>query len=147
MYITARTDYALRAMLALAAAQPHAVTAVRLSRMHCASLSYLYTVLAELGRAGFVRSRRGSEGGYVLNRDASDITIGEVVRAMEGPTFDGDGALADRAEYDGAAAHLPRVWLAANAALVRVLDQATLADVVANQFPPAINALLTASGQ
>jgi DNA-binding IscR family transcriptional regulator len=55
--------------------------------------------------------------------------------------------LADRAEYDGAAAHLPRVWLAANAALVRVLDQATLADVVANQFPPAINALLTASGQ
>jgi Rrf2 family protein len=142
MQITARTDYALRAMLALAEAQPCAVTAVRLSQMHCSSLNYLYAVLAELSRAGFVHARRGPEGGYVLNRPGSEITVGEVVRAMEGTA--GGGLLADRAEYDGAATHLPRVWLAANAAQVRVLDQVTLADVVADRLPPAIDALLAA---
>ena len=96
----------------------------------------------DLRRAGLVISQRGPDGGYRLARDPSDITIADVIRALVGPLAEVRGQRPEDTVYAGAAEHLQEVWVAVRAALRRVLDNVTLADVASGNLPPDILALM-----
>jgi Rrf2 family protein len=133
MHITARIDYALRSMLVLAAAEPESLTAAALAKADRLPLKYLYSVLVELRNAGFVGAKRGKNPGYSLARPARQITLGDIIRVMDGPLNGVHGVPMEMIRYEGAAAELPRIWLGANAAMLAYLDQITLASMVNNR--------------
>jgi Rrf2 family protein len=141
VHITARTDYALRAMLALAAADPATVTAGALAAGEGMPLSFLKTILSELRGADLIVTQRGPERGYRLTRPATDISVGEVIRVVDGSLTDIRGEPAADASYEGTAIHLRHVWLAADTAVQNIVDQVTLADVVTGNLPPHVRDL------
>jgi Rrf2 family protein len=128
--VSAKVDYALRAMLELAAAGG-LVKGEQLATAQGIPQKFLETILIDLRHAELVTSRRGAEGGYALGRAADEITLADVIRAVEGPIATVRGVRPDEVEYDGAAAALAPVWLELRAAMRGVLDETTLADVVA----------------
>jgi Rrf2 family protein len=143
VYISAKADYAVRALLELAALPAGAtVKAETLANGQNLPLKFLENTLVELRRAGIVASHRGADGGYRLARPAAEISVADVVRALDGPLAEVRGLRPEAASYVGPAEHLQEVWVAARASLRRVLDNVTLADVVEGRFPKEINALL-----
>jgi Rrf2 family protein len=89
-----------------------------------------------------VRSQRGVEGGYWLARPASQITLAEVIRAVEGPLANVRGARPESIEYAGSAEPLREVWVAVRASLRSVLEEVTLADVAQGELPSAVRELV-----
>lgn len=134
MYVSARSDYAVRAMLAIADAERgttrELVKAAALATTQEIPLSFLQGILLDLRRAGLLHSHRGVEGGYALARPADEITVGDVLRAVSGSLTMVRGLPADAAGYHGAAAGLTDVWLAVHEAIEEVVDTATLADLL-----------------
>lgn len=146
MHISARTDYALRALLALAAADAPTVPGPVLAAEQELPLKFLEAILADLRRAGLVRTRRGAVGGYALARPAAEISVGEVVRAVDGPLAVVRGERPERAEYEGAAEHLQELWIALRSALRIVLDEVTLAELLSGDLPPRVRQLVAEPG-
>ena len=143
MHVSAKTDYALRALLALAAAEGDGpIKGESLSRAQTIPLNFLENILTELRRAGIVSSQRGGDGGYWLARPAAEITLAEVIRAVDGPLAEVRGLRPEKASYQGPAEHLAEVWVAVRASLRAVLESVTLADVVAGRLPPRVRRLL-----
>jgi Rrf2 family protein len=138
MQISARADYALRALLTLAASDGELVKGEALATAQDLPLRFLENILTDLRRAGLVASRRGAEGGYQLQRPANEITIGMVIRATDGPLASVRGRRPENAAYDGAAKHLQDVWIAVRVNLRLVLDKVTLADVAFGQLPDMV---------
>lgn len=141
MQISARADYALRALLTLAASDGHLVKGEALATAQDLPLRFLENILTDLRRAGLVASRRGAEGGYQLQRPAAEITLGQVIRATDGPLASVRGRRPEEAAYEGAAKHLQDVWIAVRVNLRRVLDEVTLADVATGQLPDVVSDL------
>jgi Rrf2 family protein len=136
MRISARTDYALRAVLELAAApEGSLVKAEDIAHAHDISLRFLLNILIELRHAGIVDSQRGSVGGYRLARPPETITLAEVVRALSSSDGHGGQGSARRPPYAGAAAGLEDLWGEAYSSLETLLETVTLADVVAGRAP------------
>lgn len=135
MRITAKVDYAVRAVVELAAAEADLVKGEQLAERQAIPAKYLENILADLRRAGLVRSQRGAEGGYRLARAAEDISVADVIRAVEGPLADVHGTPPEEIEYPGAAGSLRDVWVATRAALRTVLETVTLADIAAGRLP------------
>jgi Rrf2 family protein len=129
--VSAKVDYALRAMLELAASEG-LVKSERVAVAQGIPQKFLENILLDLRHAELVTSRRGVEGGYALSRPASEISLADVIRAVEGPIATVRGARPEDVEYVGAAARLQGVWLDLRSAMRDVLEQATLADVVAH---------------
>ena len=129
MRISAKVDYAIRAMAELAAA-PGLVTAEQLASAQRIPPKFLESILSQLRSGGLVSSQRGSAGGYQLARPANEISIAEVIRELEGPIATVRGVRPDELEYAGAAAGLRDVWLELRTQIRGVLEQTTLADVV-----------------
>lgn len=147
MDISARADYAVRAMLALAASEGGApCSVVRLAQEQDLPRKFLEAILGDLRRAALVTSRLGATGGYVLARPAGDICIGDVIRAVDGPLAEVRGERPQTTSYVGAAAHLPTLWVAVRASVRSVLDATTLADVVAGDFPTSVRQALELPG-
>ena len=140
MRITAKADYAVRAAAELAAAESEGalVKGEQLARSQSIPQNFLENILTELRRAGIVRTRRGAEGGYQLARPAAEITVADVLRAVEGPLAAVQGNRPESLEYEGAAAHLPEVWVALRASLRSVLEHVTLADLASGKLPPVV---------
>ncbi|WP_042405244.1 RrF2 family transcriptional regulator [Streptacidiphilus carbonis] len=138
MQISAKADYAVRAMLELAAHGPELVKATVLIDHQGLPRKFVETILVELRHAGLVRSHRGAEGGYTLAKPATTITLGAVIRAVDGPLAEVRGLRPHETAYAGAAEHLPEVWVAARASLRRVLDETTLAQVLSGRLPPHV---------
>jgi Rrf2 family protein len=130
MRVSAKVDYALRAMTELAAAAPSLVTAEQLASRQQIPPKFLESILAQLRNGGLVASQRGAEGGYRLARPAEEISIAEVIRELEGPIATVRGARPDELEYAGAAAGLRDIWLELRTQMRGVLEQKTLADLV-----------------
>ncbi len=130
MRVSAKVDYALRAMLELAAAGG-LVKAEQLATAQGIPRKFLETILLDLRHAELVASRRGVEGGYALGRPADEISLADVIRAVEGPIATVRGVRPDEVAYEGAAQALAPVWIELRAAMRGVLDETTLADVVA----------------
>jgi len=104
-------------------------------------VKFLENILVDLRRAGLVASHRGAEGGYRLNRPAEEITLAQVIRAVDGPLANIRGVRPESAEYEGPATTLQTVWVAMRSALRSVLEAVTLADVASGHLPPAIATL------
>jgi Rrf2 family protein len=142
---TAKADYAVRAAVELAAggdARP--VKAEQISEAQGIPLNFLENILGELRRAGLVESRRGAAGGYLLARPASEVSVADVIRAVEGPLANVRGISPDALEYTGSAARLRDVWVALRANVRGVLEQVTLADIASGELPAHVAELTQA---
>jgi Rrf2 family protein len=140
--ISAKSDYAVRAMLALAAdGGTRPVKGESLANAQRIPVKFLENILVDLRRAGLVASQRGADGGYRLSRPANQITVADVIRAVDGPLANVRGMRPEEAEYEGPAVALRDVWVAMRAALRSVLERVTLADVAAGSLPSALRKL------
>jgi Rrf2 family protein len=140
--ISAKVDYALRAVVELAATgSGDPVKGERLAQAQEVPLKFLENILAEMRHAGLVRSQRGVEGGYWLARPASEISVADVIRAVEGPLANVRGIPPEQIEYVGSAARLRDVWIALRASLRSVLEEVTIADLASGELPPSIEAM------
>src|SRR5438309_8219859 len=117
------------------------VKAERIATTQDVSVNFLENILGELRHAGIVRSHRGAEGGFRLARPAAEVTVADVIRAVEGPLASVRGAPPEEAAYSGAAEALPRVWIAVRANLRQVVEQVTVADIAAGRLPAKIDRL------
>jgi Rrf2 family protein len=139
MRISAKADYAVRAIAELAAADGEKpVKAERIATAQGIPLNFLENILGELRHAGVVRSHRGAEGGFRLAKAAEDVTVADVIRAVEGPLASVRGGPPEDASYNGAATMLPQVWIAVRVNLRRVMEQVTIADIASGQLPAAV---------
>jgi Rrf2 family protein len=142
MKISAKADYAIRAAAELAgAADGGLIKAERIAAAQRIPIKFLEAIMLELKHAGVVKSIRGAEGGYSLARPPADITVADVIRAVDGPLANVRGERPEDALYTGSAEHLTQVWIAVRAALRDVLEQTTLADLVSGSLPPRVNEL------
>ena len=139
MRVSAKADYAVRAGIELATAGEGPVKGERISQAQGIPLKFLENILGELRHAGLVRSQRGTEGGFWLARDPSEITIADVIRAVEGPLASVRGESPESLAYSGSAEPLGRLWVAVRASLRQVLEQVTLADVAAGELPALVD--------
>ncbi len=141
MRVSAKADYAVRAMIVLAAAPPETpVKGDAIATAQEIPLPFLENILAELRHGGLVHSRRGAEGGYWLAADPKRVTIADVIRVVEGPLATVRGESADDLDYRGDAAPLRDVWLALRANVRAVLEHVTLAQVVSGELKLAEDA-------
>jgi len=147
MRISAKADYAVRAVAELAAADGEKpIKAERVASAQGIPLNFLENILGELRHAGIVRSQRGAEGGFRLAKPAEEVTVADVIRAVEGPLASVRGGPPEDAEYGGAAATLPTVWIAVRANLRRVVERVTIADLAAGDLPEDVLAVANDPG-
>ena len=142
MHVTAKADYAVRAVVELVDSGPDSPRKVDdVARAQGIPLSFLENILTQLRSAGIVRSQRGPEGGYWLARPARELSLADVIRAVEGPLVGVRGQRPEEVEYSGSAESLKQVWIALRANLRKVLEHVTVADVAAGKLPKAVVAL------
>jgi len=142
VHISAKAEYAMRALLTLAAEPSGSMTAERLATAQSMPVRFLENILLDLRRGGLVTSRRGAERGYRLARAPSDITAADVLRLIDGPLAEVRGARPETTVYEGPAAHLQQVWVAARSSLRSVLEAVTLADIVEGHFSRPVAKLI-----
>jgi Rrf2 family protein len=133
--ISARADYAVRALAELAAHGGGPVKGERLATAQQIPAKFLENILSELRHAGLLYSQRGAEGGYWLARPAADISIADIIRAVDGPLADVRGQRPEKVDYDGAAKRLSDVWIAVRANVRAVLEEVSLAALVDGPLP------------
>jgi Rrf2 family protein len=136
--ISARVDYAVRAAVELAAVAPDSLTSDKIAQAQGIPARFLQAILGDLQHARLVTSQRGREGGYRLALPPSEVSIARVMRVEQGFLAEVHGQRPEDVAYPGAAAPLAHVWVAAREAYRRVLENVTLADVVAGSMPPEV---------
>jgi Rrf2 family protein len=142
MRITAKADYAVRAALELAASEDgEPVKGEALAEAQAIPLQFLEHILLELKHARLIRTKRGVRGGYWLARPAEEITVADVIRAVEGPLANIQDSAPEDTDYPGHAEHLRDVWIAVRANLRAVLEHVTLGDLAAGQLPSEVKDL------
>jgi Rrf2 family protein len=141
MRVSAKVDYALRAVIELAAAGDGPVKGEQIAQAQEIPPKFLENILGDLRHGGIVRSQRGVEGGYWLAKSADEITVAEVVRAIEGPIANVRGVGPETVEYVGSAERLRDVWIAVRANLRAVLEHVTIADLARGDLPATIEEL------
>ncbi|WP_121162643.1 RrF2 family transcriptional regulator [Micromonospora pisi] len=143
MQISARGDYAVRAALSLASAYPSLMSAQAIAQQQDMPRKFLEAVLADLRRAGIVRAQRGAEGGYTLASPPREVSVGAILRAVDGPLAGVRGLRPEETRYEGAAENLPRLWIAVRAAVRDVVDEVSLAELVSGRMPAHVRKLTT----
>jgi Rrf2 family protein len=143
--ITAKADYAVRAALELAGAAG-AVKGDALAQAQGIPLKFLENILIDLRHSGIVRSQRGPEGGYWLAKPPADISVADVIRAVEGPLASVRGESPEELDYAGAAEQLQQVWVALRANIRGVLETVTLEDIVQSRLPKKVARLTEEPG-
>ena len=141
MRISAKVDYAVRAALELAAAAREPIKGEAIAEAQDIPVKFLENILGELKHTGIVASRRGAQGGYWLAKPAEDISLADIVRAVEGPLASVRGQGPETLHYKGEAVPLQKVWIAVRANLRAVMEDTSLADVVGGELPAAIREL------
>ena len=144
MRISTKIDYALRAMAQLASGGAEPMKAEHIARSQRIPLKFLCAILNELRRDHLVRSQRGPEGGYVLGRAAKNITLADVMRALEGPLADVHDDSLSALAYPAPASSLTDVWKAVRASLRSVLETTTVADLASGRLPRRVRLLADA---
>lgn len=151
MQVSARADYALRAMAELAAARSQAasdeggrkdsLTGIEISEAQQIPRKFLQNILFDLNRAGLAKTQRGAGGGYRLARKPEGITLADIIRAVDGPLANVRGEWPEDLSYTGAARPLSEVWIALRASLRNVLEGVTLHDLASGELPARIGQL------
>jgi len=140
--VSAKVDYAVRALAELAAAAGRGpVKGEAIAAAQDIPLRFTENILADLRRAGIVASQRGAVGGYWLHVPADTITVADVIRYVEGPLADVRGEPPEDVVYAGAAASLQDVWIATRATLRSVLEAVTIADIAGGHLPDIVQRL------
>ena len=145
MQVSARTDYALRAAAELARAAVEEEGPVKgewLSEEQGIPKKFMENILLDLKHSGIVRTQRGAAGGYWLAQPPVEISLADVIRAVEGPLANVRGEFPETVEYKGAAEPLTEVWIAVRANLRAVLETVTLADLVEGSLPGPVGDLV-----
>jgi Rrf2 family protein len=145
MHISAKADYAVRALVeltVLSANGPQNVTVERLATAQGLPTKFLEAIFTELRKEGLVISRRGADGGYRLARPAAEISVADVLRAVDGPLAAVRGLRPEDTAYEGAAALLPGVWIALRSAVRGVLEGVSLQDLVGSELPEPLQSLI-----
>lgn len=140
MRVSAKVDYALRAAVELAAADDPSVPtkAEAIARAQDIPVKFLENILQSLRHAGIVQSKRGPDGGHLLARPSDEISLADVIRAIDGPLAGVSGQSPDQLEFHGSAEPLRDVWVAVRANLRAVLEHVTLADVAKGKLPKPV---------
>jgi Rrf2 family protein len=141
MRVSAKADYAVRASIELARHEDGPHKGDELASAQDIPLSFLENILNQLKSAGLVRTQRGPEGGYWLARPADEITLAEVIRAVEGPLVGVRGERPEDVTYPDGTQTLQQVWIALRANMRAVLEEVTLADVARGRLPAEVRAL------
>lgn len=141
MHISARVDYAMRALVVLAGSTEERVSCEALAEAQQIPTRFLEGILNQLRRAGIVASRRGNEGGYLLSRPAKDIMVADVIRALDGPLAEVRGMRPEQSEYKGPVEPLQTVWVAARASLRSVLEHVSVGDIATGRLPRKVTRL------
>lgn len=143
MQVTAKADYAIRALTELAATSVAGpVKADAIAQAQGIPLNFLENILLQLRHDGLVTAQRGASGGYGLGRAAEQITLADAIRAVDGPLANVRGQRPDQLEYEGTARLLRDVWVAVRANLRAVLERTTIADLVRGELPPDVAAVI-----
>jgi Rrf2 family protein len=135
MRVSAKADYAVRAAVELAAGGEGPIKGEAISQAQEIPLKFLENILGELKHAGLVRSQRGMDGGYWLAKSPDEITVADVIRAVEGPLASVRGDSPEALKYEGRSEPLRNVWIAVRANLRAVLEDVTLADIATDDLP------------
>jgi Rrf2 family protein len=146
MRISAKADYAVRAAVEMAAAGDEPVKGEKLAEAQGIPLQFLEHILLELKHARLVRARRGARGGYWLAQPPEEITLANVIRAVEGPLANIQDQAPEQTQYPGNAEQLSEVWIAVRASLRRVLEHVTIADLRDGKIPADVLALTRDEG-
>ncbi|MDX6285793.1 MAG: hypothetical protein QOG53_1278 [Frankiales bacterium] len=143
MRISAKSDYAVRAVAQISAdgGLTDAVKAEQVSQAQQIPLNFLLGILRELKQAHILRSQRGPDGGYLLKRPAAEITVADVIRAVDGPLAQIRDVSMSDLHYEGPAEALEDVWMAVRSSLRSVLENVTIADLAANHLPKSVRTL------
>ena len=139
MRVSAKSDYALRALIAMTGrSDGRAVSAEELGRLQDIPHGFLQAILADLRRAGIVMSQRGQSGGWRMGRPAADVSVADVIRAVDGPLVSVYGLRPEAVSYNERADSLQRVWIAARHSLRDVFEQVSVADLASGKLPNAV---------
>ena len=135
MRVTAKAEYAVRAVIELAGGEGQPVKRDTIVAAQGIPPKFLENILSELRQAGLVESQRGSEGGYWLSKAPGDVSIADVMRAVEGPLATVHSSRPETLEYDGLAEPLQYVWVALRTSIRSVLEEVTVADLISGKLP------------
>lgn len=140
MRITAKADYAVRAAAELAAefGSERPLKGETIATNQGIPQKFLENILADLRQAGIVKSQRGVDGGYRLAKAPDEVSVADIIRAVEGPLASVRGEAPEDVAYEGAAQPLQDVWIAVRAALRGVVEHVTLADLAAGRVPEEV---------
>jgi Rrf2 family protein len=139
MRVSAKSDYALRALIEMAGRSDSSpVSAEELGRLQGIPHGFLQAILADLRRAGVVVSQRGQSGGWRLAGKPEAISVADVIRAVDGPLVSVYGLRPEAVTYNERADVLQHVWIAARRSLRDVFEQVTIADLAARELPDAV---------
>jgi Rrf2 family protein len=142
MHVTAKADYAVRAVVELAGSKQDSPRKVdEVAQAQGIPVSFLENILTQLRSSGIVRSQRGPEGGYWLAQPPGELNLAQIIRAVEGPLVGVRGQRPEEVEYTGSAESLKQVWIALRANLRKVLEHVTVEDVAAGKLPKDVLAL------
>ena len=141
MRVSEKADYAIRAAVELAAAGEGPVKGERLAQAQEIPPNFLENILSDLRNAGIVASRRGADGGYWLAQPADEVSLADVIRAVDGPLANVRGVRSEQIVYQGSAEKLRDVWIAVRASLRSVLEHVTLADLARGELPESVRLL------
>ncbi|GAA1510250.1 Rrf2 family transcriptional regulator [Nocardioides humi] len=139
MRVSAKSDYALRALIAMASrSDGRAVSAEELGRLQDIPHGFLQAILADLRRAGIVMSQRGQSGGWRMAREATSVSVADVIRAVDGPLVSVYGLRPEAVNYNDAAEVLQHVWIAARRALREVFEDVSIQQLADGELPDAV---------
>jgi Rrf2 family protein len=138
--ISAKSDYALRALIELAN-MPDGASSEHLASVQDIPHKYLEGILVHLRKTGFLVSSRGSDGGYRLARDPSTVSVADILRAIDGPITTVRGECPQDLEYQGSAKHLQAMWIATRASIRQVLEKVSIADLARGSLPSEVSVL------
>lgn len=145
MRVSAKSDYALRALIEIARRGDGApVSAEEIGRLQDIPHGFLQSILADLRRAGVVMSQRGQSGGWRMGRGPAEVTVADVIRAVDGPLVSVYGLRPEAVSYNDSAEKLQKVWIAARSSLRVVFEGVTIADLAAGSLPSRVDRLTTA---
>jgi Rrf2 family protein len=161
--VSTKADYALRALIEMALRESaalsakasaegddedspagvnesDAISAEELGRFQDIPRGFLQAILADLRRAGIVVSQRGQRGGWKLLRPAEDISVADVIRAVDGPLVSVYGLRPEAVTYNEAAQSLQHVWIAARHSLRDVFEDVSIRHLADRKLPDAVAA-------
>ncbi len=136
MRVSAKSDYALRALIEISSYRGDLpISAEEIGRLQDIPHGFLQAILADLRRAGIVISVRGQSGGWRMARNANEITVADIIRAVDGPLVSVYGLRPEAVKYNESAMVLQLVWIAARANLREVFERVTIDMLNAGELP------------